>query len=145
MNIAYLFQAISIRVSQLTTKWASSPGEQIMKYRNLKHIFEESQTVMCSSPKQPWYIQTMVAILLMPYKLRLTKHYNENIKSCVISLHIKAAALGPFPCCSFHLSQHFPALWKVAEAIMGFGLPQTIVEGGRSYYGLYGYLRLLLM
>ena len=64
----------------------------------------------------------------MPYKLRLTKHYIEieNIKSCILSLQMPAA-LVPFPCYSFHLSQHFPALWKVAEAT-GYGLPQTIAH-----------------
>ena len=54
----------------------------------------------------------------------------RNIKSWVLSLGASRclpAALVPFPGNSFHLSQHFPALWKLAEAI-SYRLPQTIAH-----------------
>ena len=67
----------------------------------------------------------------MPYNLWPTERYNEEYKELnfqsLDASRCSPTAMVPLPCNSLHLSQHFPALQKVAEAL-GYGLPQTIAH-----------------
>ena len=123
----FCYQALTIRVSR----------DELVRHRNkLRSIaifitFGKSLILPCVLPPiNPNFGGDIIDGL--QFICGRKKHYNEEYKELSFKcLHASRcflpAALVPFPCNSLHLSQNFPALWKVAEAI-GFGLPQTIAH-----------------